>query len=227
MEGASLGRRAAAEFVGTALLTLCIIGSGIAATRLSPGDPGFQLLLNALATGLGLTAIILAVGAVSGAHLNPAITLVGYLTKGLAGVAALVYVGAQLAGAAFGALVANVTFGLPAVGLAERSRSSGELWASEVVATLGLVLVVFGLLRARRASAVPYAVGAYIAAAILFTSSMSFANPAATIARSLSNTFAGIAPASVPMFVLAELAGALLGLGVVVVLYPRRSAETR
>jgi len=138
-----------------------------------------------------------------------------------------VYVGAQLAGAAFGAVVANVTFGLPAVELAERSRSTGGLWASEVVATLGLVLVVFGLLRAGRAPAVTYAVGAYIAAAILFTSSTSFANPAATIARSLSNTFAGIAPASVPMFVLAELAGALLGLGVVVVLYPRRGAETR
>ena len=227
MEGASLGRRAAAELVGTAFLTLCIIGSGIAATRLSPGDQGFQLLLNALATGLGLAAIVLAVGTVSGGHLNPAITLVGYLTKELAGRAALVDVGAQLAGAAFGAVVANVTFGLPAVELAERSRSTGGLWASEVVATLGLVLVVFGLLRAGRAPAVPYAVGAYIAAAILFTSSTSFANPAATIARSLSNTFAGIAPASVPMFVLAELAGALLGLGVVVVLYPRRGAETR
>jgi arsenate reductase len=219
---APLGRRAAAEFVGTAFLTLCIIGSGITATRLSPGDPGFQLLLNAVTTGLGLVAIILAIGTVSGGQINPAITLVSCLTGGIAWRAAFVYVLAQLAGAAIGAVVANIMFGLPAVELAQQSRATGSLWASEVVATLGLVLVVFGLIRSRRSAAIPYAVGAYIGAAILFTSSTSFANPAAAIARSLSNTFAGIAPASVPMFVIAELAGALLGLLVVVVLFPRR-----
>jgi arsenate reductase len=222
----ALSRQAAAEFIGTAFLTLCIIGSGIAASRLSPGDPGFQLLLNALATGLGLVAIILAIGSVSGGQLNPAITLVAWISGGLARRVALVYVAAQLAGATVGAVLANVTFGLPAVEFAEQTRATGSLWISEVVATLGLVLVVLGLFRSRRSSAVPYAVGAYIGSAILFTSSTSFANPAATVARSLSNTFAGIAPASVPMFVVAELVGALLGLACASLLYPRPHSDS-
>lgn len=223
MEGQPLGRRAAAEFVGTGFLTLCIIGSGIAATRLSPGDSGFALLLNALATGFVLVAIILTLGAVSGGQLNPAVTLVAWMSRGLPGRAALAYVFAQLGGAVAGAVVANLIFGLPAVDLAEQSRSEGSLWVSEVVATFGLVLVIFGLVRSGRDAAVPYAVGAYIASAILFTSSTAFANPAATVARGLSDTFAGIAPESVPMFIVAEVAGAALGLVAVRVLFPRAS----
>lgn len=220
MEGHPLGRRAAAEFVGTGFLTLCIIGSGIAATRLSP-DPGFALLANALATGFVLVAIILALGGVSGGQLNPAVTLVAWMSRGLSGRATLAYVLAQLGGAVTGVVVANLIFGLPAVDLAQQSRTGGSLWASEVVATLGLVLVIFGLIRSGRDAAVPYAVGAYITSAILFTSSTAFANPAATVARSLSDTFAGIAPVSVPMFVVAELAGAALGLVAVRGLFAR------
>jgi glycerol uptake facilitator-like aquaporin len=227
VQEAALGRRAGAEFVGTAFLTLCIIGSGIAATRLSPGDHGFQLLLNALATGLGLVAIILAIGSVSGGQINPAITLVAWVSGGLAPRDALTYVAAQLAGAAVGAVLANVIFGLRAVEVAQQVRATSGLWAFEVIATIGLVLVVFGLLRSQRSAAVPYAVGAYIGAAILFTSSTSFANPAATLARSLSNTFAGIAPASAAAFVFAELAGALLGLILVRQLYPRPESDSR
>jgi glycerol uptake facilitator-like aquaporin len=216
---ASLGRRIAAEFIGTAFLTLCIVGSGISAERLAPNDPGAVLLANALATGLVLLALILALGPVSGGQFNPAITLVSWLRGGLARSAALWYFVAQLAGATLGAIAANVAFGLPAVELATQTRSTGSLWASEVLATLGLVLVVFGVGRSGRFALVALAVGAYIGAAILFRSSTSFANPAATIARSLSDTFAGIEPASVPMFVLAELAGAILGLGIVRVLF--------
>ena len=171
-------------------------------------------------------AIILAFGAVSGGQLNPAVTLVAWMSRGLSRTATLVYVLAQLGGAVAGAIVANLIFGLPAIDLAEQTRTGVSLWASEVVATLGLVLVILGLVRSGRDSAVPYAVGAYITAAILFTSSTAFANPAATVARSLSNTFAGIAPASVPMFVVAELAGALLGLLVVAVLFPRGECDS-
>ena len=220
MQDATLGRRAAAEFIGTAFLTLCIIGSGIAGARLSPNEPGLVLLVNALATALGLVAIILAVGAVSGGHLNPAITLVAWMLGSVPRATALLYFVAQVAGAVLGALLANVIFRLPAFELATQTRATGSLWTSEVIATLGLVLVVFGLLRSGRRGLVPLAVGTYIGAAILFTSSTSFANPAATLARSLSDTFAGIAPRAVPMFVLAEVTGALLGFIAVRVLYP-------
>lgn len=215
-----LGRRAAAESLGTAFLTLCIVGSGISATRLTPGDAGFQLVFNALATGLGLAALIVVLGSVSGAQLNPAITLVAWLTDETPGRTALAYVGAQFAGAAAGAVLANAIFGLEAFQLSDQARTSAGLWASEAIATLGLVLVIFGLVRSGRRSLVPLAVGSYITAAILFTSSTAFANPAATVARSLSDTFAGIAPGSVGMFVVAELVGAVLGLVTVRVLWP-------
>jgi len=221
MNGARLTRRAAAEFIGTAFLTVSIIGSGIAASRLSHGDPGFTLVANALATGLVLVAIILALGSVSGAQLNPAVTLVAWMTGGLSRSEALTYALAQLGGAILGAVAANVMFGLGAFSVAAQSRSGWELWTSEVVATFGLVLVIFGLVRSGRLTAVPFAVGAYIAAAILFTSSTAFANPAATVARSLTDTFAGIAPRSVPMFVIAEFAGAALGLAALRMLFPR------
>jgi glycerol uptake facilitator-like aquaporin len=220
MDGPSVARRAAAEFVGTAFLTLAIIGSGIAASRLSHGDQGFTLVANAIATGLVLVAIILAIGSVSGGQLNPAVTLVAWMTGGLPRSEAGVYALGQLGGAVMGAIVANVIFGLAAFDVSDHTRSGWELWTSEVVATFGLVLVIFGLVRSGRSPAVPFAVGAYIAAAILFTSSTAFANPAATVARSLTNTFAGIAPASVPMFVFAEFAGAVLGLAALRLLFP-------
>lgn len=226
MNEARLVRRAAAEFIGTAFLTVGIIGSGIAASRLSHGDPGFTLVANALATGLVLVAIILALGSVSGAQLNPAVTLVAWMTGGLSRSEALTYALAQLGGAILGAVAANVMFGLGAFSVAAQSRSGWELWMSEVVATFGLVLVIFGLVRSGRLTAVPFAVGAYIAAAILFTSSTAFANPAATVARSLTDTFAGIAPRSVPMFVIAEFAGAALGLAALRMLFPSIESRT-
>jgi len=207
MDQASLAQRAVAELVGTAFLTLGIIGSGIAASRLSHGDVAFDLVANAIATGLVLVALILAVGSLSGGQLNPAVTLVAWISGGLSRRDAGVYASAQIAGAVLGAVVANLIFRLDAINGSDHARPGWELWTFEVVATFGLVLVIFGLVRSGRSSAVPFAVGAYIAAAILFTSSTAFANPAATVARSLTDTFAGIAPASEPMFVVAQFVG--------------------
>ena len=215
-----LPRRALAEALGTALLALAVVGSGIAAQRLSPGDEGLQLLESAAATAAALVAIILAIGPVSGAHLNPVVTLAARTFGSLTTAEAACYAAAQVGGAAVGAVVANAMFSLPAVELSTRDRSSGALWSSEVVATAGLLLVIFGVVRSGRASAAPLAVGAYIGGAYLFTSSTAFANPAVTAARTLSDSFAGIAPGSIPAFVAAQLAGAVLALGVVRVLYP-------
>ena len=212
-------RRAVAEAVGTALLVLAVIGSGIAASRLS-SDVGLQLMVNAAATAGALIAIILAVGPVSGAHLNPVVTLADRVLGGLSTSEAGVYCSAQVVGGAVGAVVANVMYSLPAVELSSQSRSSGALWASEVVATFGLLLVIFGVVRSGRSSVAPFAVAAYIGGAYFFTSSTSFANPAVTLARTLSDTFAGIAPPSVPPFVLAQMAGAGLAIGLVRLLYP-------
>lgn len=214
-----LARRALAEFVGTALLLIAVVGSGIAAERLSP-DIGLQLLVNALVSGAALTAIILAVGPVSGAHLNPVVTLADRVFDGLGNREAGTYVAAQVAGGVVGTVVANLMFSLPAVELSTKSRSSGGLWLGEVVATFGLALVIFGVVRSGRQTVVPFAVGAYVFAAVLFTSSTSFANPAVTIARTLSDTFAGIAPASLAPFVLAQLAGGALAVVVIRTLYP-------
>lgn len=213
-------RRVVAEFVGTALLLTAVVGSGIAASRLSPGDTGLQLLENAAATAAALVAIILAVGPVSGAHLNPVVTLADRVLGGLTTTQAAGYVAAQLAGAGAGVVVANLMFGLPAVELAATVRSSRGLWLAEVVATFGLLLVVFGVVRSKRAAVAPFAVGAYIGGAYFFTASTSFANPAVTAARTLSDTFAGIAPASAPAFVAAQVAGALLAIAAVQFLYP-------
>ena len=215
-----LSRRAFAEAIGTALLVVAVVGSGIAAQRLSPADPGMQLLVNAAATATALVAIILAVGPVSGAHLNPVVTLAARAFGSLTTREALSYAGAQSIGAAAGVVVANTMFSLPPVQLSTQARSSGALWSAEMVATFGLLLVIFGVVRSGRSSAAPFAVGAYIGGAYFFTSSTSFANPALTLARSLSDTFAGIAPSSVTAFVLAQLAGALMALGAVRVLYP-------
>jgi arsenate reductase len=215
-----LGRRLFAEFLGTALLLVAVVGSGIAAERLSSGDVGLQLLENAAATAVALAAIIVAIGPVSGAHLNPVVTLVDRSFGGVTTREALGYVGAQAAGAVVGTMVANLMYALPAVDVSQHARSGAGLWLGEVVATFGLVLVIFGVVRSGRSLLAPLAVGAYIGGAYWFTSSTSFANPAVTIGRSLTDTFSGIAPASVPAFVLAQLAGAGLALGAVRFLYP-------
>jgi len=219
-----LARKALAEFIGTALLLIAIIGSGIAAQRLSPNDTGLQLFEIAAATAAALVAIILAVGAVSGAHLNPVVTLADRIFGGVSTGETFAYVGAQIAGAVTGAVIANLMFSLPAVELSTKVRSSSGLWLAEVVATFGLLLVIFGVVRSGRASAAPFAVGAYIGGAYFFTASTSFANPAVTLARTLSNTFAGIAWRSAPAFILAQLVGAAIAVGIVAVLYPRMTA---
>ena len=217
---AALVRPAFAEALGTAWLALAVIGSGIAAERLSPGDVGLQLLENALATAAALVVIILTLGPVSGAHLNPVVTLANRLFGRMTTAEAVAHVCAQVVGGAFGAVVANVMFGRSAIEVADRVRGSGPLWTSEVVATFGLVLVVFALVRAGRSTLAPIAVGAYIGGAYFFTSSTSFANPAVTLARTLSDSFTGIAPSSVPAFVVAQVAGALLAVAAVRALYP-------
>lgn len=217
-------RRSAGEFIGTALLLIAIIGSGIAASRLSPSDTGLALFENAAATGAALVAIILAVGPVSGAHLNPIITMVDRMMGGMSTREAVSYVAAQVTGGCLGAVLANLMFSLPAVSLSTRTRSGAGLWLGEIIATFGLVLVVFGVLRSGKTGAAPYAVGTYIAAAYFFTSSTSFANPAVTLGRSLSDTFAGIAPASVPAFITAQFIGAVLSLAAVWLLYPDAAA---
>ena len=217
-------RRLLAEFIGTALLVAAIIGSGIAASQLSPTDSGLALFENAVATGAALVAIILALGPVSGAHLNPVITLVDTALGGMSRRAALGYVVAQIAGACVGAALANLMFSLPAIELSTHVRSGADLWLSEAIATFGLVLVVFGVVRSGRAGAAPFAVGAYIAAAYFFTSSTSFANPAVTLGRTLSNTFAGIAPRSAPAFIVFQLVGGAIALLTVRTLFPDASA---
>ncbi len=217
---APLPRRALAEYVGTALLVTVVVGSGIAAARLSPGDVGLQLLENAAATAAGLVALILALGPVSGAHLNPVVSAVDAWFGGLAWRDVPAYAGAQVAGGMSGAVLANLMFELDAVSLSEQARSSGGLWLGEVVATVGLLLVIFGVVRSGRATAAPFAVGAYIGGAYFFTSSTSFANPAVTVGRALSDTFAGIEPSSVPAFVAAQLIGGVLAALLLRALYP-------
>ncbi len=216
---ASLGRRVAAEFIGTAFLLAAIVGSGIMAENLST-DPGLRLLQNALATAGVLTAVILALGPVSGAHINPAVTLADRVFGGLTNRETVGYIAAQITGGIAGVVVANLMFDLSAVTWSTTSRSGPHLWLAEVVATIGLLLVIFGLVRSGRASAAAFAVGAYIAGAFYFTSSTSFANPAVTIARTFSDTFAGIAPSSAPGFVIAELVGVGIAVGFIRWLFP-------
>ena len=206
-------RRSSAEAVGTALLVAIVVGSGIAAQRLSPNNVGLQLLQNSTATGAGLVALILALGPISGAHFNPVVTLADRLLGGISTRDGSVYVIAQTMGACVGAMVANLMFDLPAVTLSTHVRSGAGIWLGELVATFGLLLVILGVVRAGRASAAAFAVGGYIAAAYWFTSSTSFANPAVTIGRTLTDTFAGIAPSSVPAFIAFEIVGALLAVG--------------
>lgn len=216
-------RRATAELVGTAFLVAAVVGSGIAAQQLSPHDVGLQLLENSLATGAVLVALILALQPVS-ASFNPVVTLVEALLGRLDLRAAVPLVVAQVVGGATGTVVANLMFGKRAVALSVHHRASTPHLLAEVVATLGLVVVVFGTVRSPRIETVAFAVGGYITGAYWFTSSTSFANPAVAVARMLSDTFAGIAPASVPGFVLAQLLGGMLGAALVAYLHPDRAA---
>ena len=220
-----LARRASAEFVGTAFLVAVVVGSGIAAQRLSPHNTGLQLLENSIATGAALVALILSLGPISGAHFNPVVTMADRILGGISTRDSGVYVVCQIAGACVGAMAANVMFELAAVNVSTHVRSSGALWFSEFIATFGLLMVILGLVRAGRASLAPFAVGAYIAAAYWFTSSTSFANPAVTIARTLSNTFAGIAPESVPAFVVMQIVGALAAVALMLFWHPHLSGE--
>jgi glycerol uptake facilitator-like aquaporin len=225
MREVALWRRLCAEFLGSAFLAMLVIGSGIAAQQLSPGHTGLQLLENAVATGAGLFAIILMFGAVSGAHLNPIVSFVDAAFGGVGWGDAAAYLPAQVGGCVLGAIVANVMFSHAALELSTKHRASPAHFLSEVIATLGLLLVIFALARSGRSHSTPAAVGAYIGAAYFFTSSTSFANPAITVGRSLSNTFAGIAPSSVPSFVAAQILGGLAAVGLIWVLYPSITTE--
>ncbi|WJH23742.1 aquaporin [Pseudarthrobacter defluvii] len=212
-------RRAAAEFIGTAFLVMAVVGSGVMASRLSPDDAGLQLLQNSLATGAALVALIVALQPVS-ASFNPVVTLVERALGMIdTGTAATLIVGQVLGGLA-GTVAANLMFGLDAVSWSTHQRTGPSLWLAEVIATVGLLLVIFGTVRSGRADRVAFAVGGYITAAYWFTSSTSFANPAVTIARTVTDTFAGIAPPSAPAFILAQLLGAALGYFLVRFLYP-------
>jgi glycerol uptake facilitator-like aquaporin len=220
-----LPRRLFAEFLGSAFLAAAVIGSGIAAANLSPGDTGLQLFENAAATAAALFTIILMFGPVSGAHFNPVVSLVDASFGGLRWREALAYIPAQVAGCIAGAVVANGMFALAAISISDKHRASDAHLLAEVVATLGLLLVIFSLARTRRGSIAPAAVSAYIGAAYFFTSSTSFANPAISVGRMFSDTFAGIAPASVPAFIVAQLVGGVVAIGVLRVLYPDITPE--
>jgi glycerol uptake facilitator-like aquaporin len=216
----TLARRLLAEYLGSAFLAAVVIGSGIAARQLSPSDTGLALLENAAATAAGLFAIILMFGPVSGGHFNPVVSLVDAHFGGLSWRDALAYIPAQVAGCITGAIAANAMFALTAVSISTNHRASGPHLFAEVIATLGLLLVIFSLARTGRATSAPAAVGAYIGAAYWFTSSTSFANPAISVGRMFSDTFAGIAPASVPGFVGAQLVGGLVAIAIMRTLYP-------
>ncbi|WP_181139079.1 MIP/aquaporin family protein [Streptomyces sp. Ru72] len=225
---APLLRRAVVEGLGTAALVAVVVGSGIQATELTR-DVGVQLLANSFATVFGLGVLIALLGSVSGAHFNPAVSLAAWFTgrrtgDGLALRDVAVYVPAQVAGAIVGAVLADAMFGKPLVRFSTHDRFAGHLWLAEVVATAGLVWLVFGLARAGRAHLAPLLVASYIGAAYWFTSSTSFANPAVTIGRAFTDTFAGIAPTSVLPFVAAQLIGAAVGLGLVGVCFGRPAA---
>ena len=218
--GLDLTRRLAAEALGTALLIVAVIGSGIAASRLSSNDVGLQLLENAAATAGALIGLILMFGAVSGAHFNPVVSILDRLLGTTTTRDTGLYIVAQVIGGCLGAMLANLMFDLPAVELSTTDRSSPALWLSEVVATVTLLLLIQGCVRTGRASVIPFAVGAWIGGAYWFTSSTSFANPAVTVARTLSDSFAGIAPSSVPMFIVMQLIGAVIAFGLIRLFYP-------
>ena len=212
-------RALVAEFVGTMFLLIGVVGSGIMAERLSPDDVGLQLLQNAMATGAVLVAIISIFGTIS-ADFNPAITVGAWLLGHRSGREVVPLVATQVIGACAGTVVANLMFDLRWLELSHKARAGGHLWLAEVVATLGLLLVVFSLMRTGRRTPIPWVVGAYIGGAYYFTSSTSFANPAVTIARSLSDTFAGIEPSSAPMFIVMQIVGTGAAVALLRFLFP-------
>ena len=220
MDTPPIARRLLAELLGSAFLAALVIGSGIAAQTLSPNDTGLELFENAAATAAGLFAIILMFGPVSGGHFNPVVSLVDASFGGLSWRDALAYIPAQTGGCILGAIAANGMFALTAVSISTKHRATGPHFLSEIIATLGLLLVIFSLARTKRGNAAPAAVGAYIGAAYFFTSSASFTNPAIDIGRMFSNTFAGIAPASVPAYAIAQLIGGVLAIATIRTLYP-------
>ena len=219
-----LARRLVAEAVGTALLIIAVVGSGIMASRQST-DPGLQLLENSAATAGALIGLILMFGAVSGAHFNPIVTLVDRLFGSISTRDTVLYTVVQTIGGCVGTVIANIMFELDPINISKHSRATGALWLSEVVATIGLLLVIHGCVRTGRANAVPFAVGVWIGGAYWFTSSTSFANPAVTIARMLSDSFAGIKPTSAPMFILMQLVGGVLAFGLIRFIYPVPTPE--
>ncbi len=218
--GVPLWRRLFAELLGSAFLATIVIGSGIAAQNLTPGNTGLELFENAVATAAGLFAVILMFGSISGGHYNPIVSFVDAAFGGLSWRDAGTYLPAQAAGCIGGAVMANVMFSRAAVSISTKHRASGAHWLSEVVATVGLILVIFALARTGRSHLAPAAVGAYIGAAYFFTSSTSFANPAITVGRMFSDTFAGIAPSSVPSFLSAQIVGGVVAFGLIKCLYP-------
>ena len=225
MNDVVLWRRLVAEFLGSAFLAAIVIGSGIAAQQLSPGNTGLELLQNALVTGAGLFAIILIFGALSGAHFNPVVSFVDAAFGGISWRDAAAYLPAQVAGCITGAIAANVMFSLKTVSISTHHRATGPHLFSEVIATVGLILVIFALARSEKSAYTPAAVGAYITAAYFFTSSTSFANPAITVGRMFSNTFAGIAPSSVLPFIAAQIVGGVAAILLIKTLYPGITAQ--
>ncbi len=221
MSQAALWRRLLAEFLGSAFLAAIVVGSGIAAQRLSPGATGLELLENAAATAAGLFATILMFGPVSGGHFNPVVSFVDAAFGGLSWRDAAAYLPVQVAGCIGGAVLANLMFAQAAVSISTKHRATPAHFLSEIVATLGLIVVIFALARSGRSRSAPAAVGAYIGAAYFFTSSTSFANPAIAVGRMFSDSFAGIAPTSVPPFIAAEIIGGALAVLVIKALYPR------
>ena len=220
MDTSPLARRLLAELLGSAFLAALVIGSGIAAQTLSPGDVGLELFENAAATAAGLYTIILMFGPVSGGHFNPVVSLADATFGGIRWRHAFAYIPAQVVGCVLGAVVANGMFSLAAISISTHHRATGAHLFSEVIATAGLLLVIFSLARSKRVNSAPAAIGAYIGAAYFFTSSASFANPAISVGRMFSNTFAGIAPASVPGYVVAQLVGGACAILAIRVLYP-------
>jgi glycerol uptake facilitator-like aquaporin len=225
MSQAPLARRAFAELLGSAFLAAIVIGSGIAAAQLSPGNVGLELFENAAATATGLFAIILMFGPVSGGHFNPVVSLVDASFGGLSWRDTLACIPAQIAGCILGAIAANGMFALTLISISTKHRATGPHFFSEIIATLGLLLVIFSLVRTKRGATAPAAVGAYIGAAYFFTSSTSFANPAISIGRMFSNTFAGIAPSSVPAYIAAQLIGGAVAIATIRTLYPHVTPE--
>ena len=222
----TLSRRIVSEFLGTGFLVAAVVGSGIMGERLAGGNVAIALLANTIATGAALAALIFTFGPISGAHLNPAVTIVDAIERGVSWTVAACYVPAQCAGAICGAIAAHLMFGLPAIALSHHARSGSAQVFSEFVATFGLLSVIWGCSR-QYSGAVPFAVAAYITAAYWFTSSTSFANPAVTLARSLSDTFAGIRPTDVPLFIAGQLAGALAATLLFRWLVPRLDATAK